>query len=263
HPDQDALESLARIDWDKDEVVGYVGKFIISKGVHPILAALPGLLHQRKDVKLLLIGFGTYREGLEALIGALDSGREDLLQMIGELGYALEVEEKEHPLPHLLEFWDGLRKKGTFSEYLKKASSVNLRDRVIFTGILGHEHIRYLLPCTDVSLVPSIFPEAFGMVSAEALSCGVVPLASYHSGLINILDTVNQETKGRFGDSLRIDPTPSHMVESIERNVLTVLKQVAPDLAAVKKNCRQIALDHFSWSAVCDRFVELPALVKV
>ena len=41
-------------------------------------------------------------------------------------------------------------------------------ERVLFTGPLEHRHLVHLLPLADAAVVPSIFPEAFGMVAAEA-----------------------------------------------------------------------------------------------
>ena len=40
--------------------------------------------------------------------------------------------------------------------------------QTLFTGPLEHRHLRHLLPLAEASVVPSIFPEAFGMVAAEA-----------------------------------------------------------------------------------------------
>ena len=45
-------------------------------------------------------------------------------------------------------------------------------DNVLFTGPLDHRHLAHLWPLADVSVVPSVFPEAFGMVAAEAAACG-------------------------------------------------------------------------------------------
>ena len=44
--------------------------------------------------------------------------------------------------------------------------------RTLFTGPLEHRHLAQLIPLTDVTVVPSIFPEAFGMVAAEAAAAG-------------------------------------------------------------------------------------------
>jgi glycosyltransferase involved in cell wall biosynthesis len=57
---------------------------------------------------------------------------------------------------------------------------------VLFTGPLEHRHLAHLWPLADVSVVPSVFPEAFGMVAAEAASCGSPPLVARHSGLAEI-----------------------------------------------------------------------------
>ena len=44
----------------------------------------------------------------------------------------------------------------------------------------------HLIPLADVAVVPSIFPEAFGMVAAEAAAAGCPPLVARHSGLEEI-----------------------------------------------------------------------------
>ena len=42
------------------------------------------------------------------------------------------------------------------------------------------------MPLADAVVVPSVLPEAFGMVAAEAASCGVVPIVADHSGLAEV-----------------------------------------------------------------------------
>jgi glycosyltransferase involved in cell wall biosynthesis len=66
-------------------------------------------------------------------------------------------------------------------------------DRVLFTGALEHRHLAHLWPLADVSVTPSVFPEAFGMVAAEAASCGSPPLVARHSGLAEIAEAIEQE----------------------------------------------------------------------
>src|SRR5207247_9349584 len=55
-----------------------------------------------------------------------------------------------------------------------------------FTGPFDHRHLVHLLPLADVSVVPSIFPAAFGMVAAEAAAAGCPPLVARHSGLAEV-----------------------------------------------------------------------------
>jgi len=63
----------------------------------------------------------------------------------------------------------------------------------LFTGPLEHRHLRHLLPLCDVAAVPSIFPEAFGMVAAEAAAAGLLPVVSGHSGLAEVAAGIGEE----------------------------------------------------------------------
>ena len=48
-------------------------------------------------------------------------------------------------------------------------------------------------PLADVTVVPSIFPEAFGMVAAEAAAAGSPPLVARHSGLAEVAAGLEEE----------------------------------------------------------------------
>ncbi len=65
-----------------------------------------------------------------------------------------------------------------------------VRERVLFTGRLDHEELVDLLPACEAIVVPSIFPEAFGMVAAEGAACGALPVSAAHSGLAEVSDTL-------------------------------------------------------------------------
>jgi glycosyltransferase involved in cell wall biosynthesis len=68
----------------------------------------------------------------------------------------------------------------------------------LFTGPLEHRHLVHLLPLCEVTVVPSIFPEAFGMVAAEAAAAGSLPLVARHSGLAEIADGLSAEYPAEF-----------------------------------------------------------------
>jgi glycosyltransferase involved in cell wall biosynthesis len=78
---------------------------------------------------------------------------------------------------------------GDFREQLEARAPVG----TLFTGALEHRHLRHLLPLCDVAVVPSIFPEAFGMVAAEAAAAGVLPVVSAHSGLAEVAAGIGEE----------------------------------------------------------------------
>jgi glycosyltransferase involved in cell wall biosynthesis len=78
---------------------------------------------------------------------------------------------------------------GAERERLEEAAAP-LRERVVFTGRLDHEELAELLPACEAIVVPSTFPEAFGMVAAEGAACGALPVSAAHSGLAEVSDTL-------------------------------------------------------------------------
>ena len=57
---------------------------------------------------------------------------------------------------------------------------------VAFAGRLEHDEVGRLIPATDALVFPSTFPEAFGMVAAEAAAAGVLPVSAAHSGAAEV-----------------------------------------------------------------------------
>ena len=50
-------------------------------------------------------------------------------------------------------------------------------------GRLEHAEVAEVMPAAEAFVMPSTFPEAFGMVAAEAAACGVPPVSADHSGM--------------------------------------------------------------------------------
>jgi glycosyltransferase involved in cell wall biosynthesis len=73
-----------------------------------------------------------------------------------------------------------------------QAAAAPLGERVLFTGRLDHEELTELLPACEALVMPSIFPEAFGMVAAEAAACGVFPISAAHSGMAEVSNALAQ-----------------------------------------------------------------------
>ena len=65
-----------------------------------------------------------------------------------------------------------------------------LPARVTWVGRLEHDELADLLPAAEAMVVPSTFPEAFGMVAAEAAACGALPVVARHSGLAEVAETL-------------------------------------------------------------------------
>ena len=118
--------------------------------------------------------------------------------------------------------------------------------RTLFTGPLEHRHLVHLVPLADVTVVPSIFPEAFGMVAAEAAASGSIPLVARHSGLAEIAEALGPElTSFATGDVADL------------RAKLEQLLAVSPDeRAALGARARRVAEERWSWAHVADRLLE-------
>ena len=67
-------------------------------------------------------------------------------------------------------------------------------------------------------MVPSVLPEAFGMVAAEAASCGVMPVVADHSGLAEVAAGLGPASRTFDGS-----------VDDLERAVGEVLAMPAAD----------------------------------
>ena len=80
-----------------------------------------------------------------------------------------------------------------FGDYRAELEALADQERVLFTGPLEHRHLVHLLALADACVVPSIFPEAFGMVAAEAAAAGCPPLVARHSGLAEVAEGLEDE----------------------------------------------------------------------
>lgn len=181
-PDPDAASRLVALARDAGPLVGYIGKFIPQKGVHHLVAALAVCEARPRAV---LVGFGTFREWLAALVAALDRGDAEAVGWIdrsADLGLGLTREDVE-----------GAR---------------GLGDRVTFTGRLDHRYAPPVLGALDVLVVPSVLEEAFGMVAAEGAVSGALPLVARHSGLAEVAETIEAHLArpGLLGYDPREDP---------------------------------------------------------
>ena len=82
-----------------------------------------------------------------------------------------------------------------FGDYRSELEEQAAGLDVLFTGPLEHRHLVHLLALGDAAVVPSIFPEAFGMVAAEAAAAGCPPIVANHSGLAAIAGGSRRTTR--------------------------------------------------------------------
>ena len=235
--DTDAGDRLEAFLSREGPLVIYVGKLIHSKGVHSLVSAF-ARVRKETGARLLIIGFGTFREGLEAIVQALSAGDETTVERLAELGRILEG-GPAGPLEHF-----------ELSEELLR-DAVGLEDDVLFTGPVYHEELAKILPAADAAVVPSIFPETFGLVAAEFAAAGVVPFVADHSGL--------REAGEIVGRGLPFDLRVG--MDGLEENLAGALARYLDLTKEERRRCGEVvrrnSVEHLSWGTLAERLVGL------
>ena len=240
---------LPSLDPMRDPVVCFVGKLIVSKGIDLLLAAWPLVLARQPRAKLVVVGFGTYREGVEVLLRGLERADERLLMHVCRQGRALEGGPRDQ-LTYLRTFLEGLR--GRHERYF--AAAKKMRRSIVFTGRLDHGELGHLLPCTEAVVMPSMFPEAFGMVAAEAAASGALPISAGHSGLAEVAAILGEKLPLQVRSLLTFE-RGMRAVEDLAQAIIGWLELDPRMRASARAALARTAADRFGWEAVAQSVI--------
>jgi glycosyltransferase involved in cell wall biosynthesis len=122
----------------------------------------------------------------------------------------------------------------------------------LFTGALEHRHLVNLLPLVDASVVPSIFPEAFGMVAAEAAAAGVPPIVANHSGLSEIAAGIAAEYPPELAHLTSFPTGDVGVLRDRLRELLALPRETRRALGAA---ARRAVEERWSWTRVAQRLL--------
>lgn len=214
--------------------VAYVGKLLRNKGVDLLAAAWPIVLAARPDARLVVVGFGAFAEAFDALVAVLAAGDLDAVR---ELCI-------EHDLRHLDAFLDA---GGADAAYVAAARA--LPDSVTRTGRLEHHELAPLLSACTAQVVPSTFPEAYGMVVAEAAAAGALPIVAAHSGLDEVAATLAPGLPPEARELLRFTVGPQAVGDLADR-LITWLTMDPKQQDAVRASLVATARRLFGWDGV-------------
>jgi glycosyltransferase involved in cell wall biosynthesis len=181
-------------------LVAFVGKLIVSKGVDLLIAAWPLVKAAHPGARLQIAGYGEYEEGLSRLLAALDRGDLNDAREVARLGRGLEGGE-EKPLSILSAFL-----ADPPPGYREAAEGV--AGSIDLIGRLEHDQVAELLPRAEALVMPSTFPEAFGMVAVEAAACGALPVSAGHSGMLEVSRQLAADLPAAAGEltSFAVEP---------------------------------------------------------
>jgi glycosyltransferase involved in cell wall biosynthesis len=242
-----AAQALRALDPAHDRIVSFVGKLIISKGVDLLVAAWPLVAQSVPDARLVVVGFGTYRDGIERLASALRNGDLDDAREIAARGRELEG-GPPGGLRYLRAFLDSL--EGDARDRYLTAARHGL-DRIHFTGRLEHSDLPDVLASCEAQVVPSTWPEAFGMVAAEAASCGALPVSAAHSGLAEVSTQLAEALPEDLRPLLSFELGPG-AVEAIADRLVRWLELDPERRSAASHGLSELARERFSWEGVAN-----------
>jgi glycosyltransferase involved in cell wall biosynthesis len=139
-----------------------------------------------------------------------------------------------------------------FGDY-RQELELSATPRTLFTGPLEHRHLVHLLPLADVTVVPSIFPEAFGMVAAEAAAAGSPPLVARHSGLAEIAEGLEAEYPAEHRHLASFATGDAADLTAKLAELLALPPEARAELGAA---ARRAAVERWSWTSIAARLLE-------
>jgi glycosyltransferase involved in cell wall biosynthesis len=245
--EQGSPEVLRQLDPTCDRIVSYVGKLIVSKGVDLLLAAWPLVVAHVPDARLVVVGFGTYYDALVRFVEALHRRDLERLRDIAARGRELEGGPAGE-LRHLNAFLDAAG-----GDWLQAAPEA--AERIHFTGRLEHDDLPLLLPACEAQVMPSTFPESFGMVAAEAAACGALPLSASHSGMAEVTATLRPALPERLRPLMSFDVGPG-AVREIASKLVEWLELDPDEREAARAALAAEAARRYSWESVASGVIE-------
>jgi len=187
-------------------------------------------------------------EGNAARLERFLEGEKPTILYVGKLLYNKGVHL-------LLEALHGLYARAVvvgFGDYRHQLEQL-APQRTLFTGQLEHRHLVHLIPVADVAVVPSIFPEAFGMVAAEAAAAGCPPIVARHSGLAEVAEGLEAAYGERHRELASFTQGDSVELQEKLHDLLTLPVDEREQLGAA---ARSVAIERWSWENVARRLLE-------
>jgi glycosyltransferase involved in cell wall biosynthesis len=242
-PDADLEEKLLGIDFERHDIVTFVGRVIPAKGVAALVVALPRILEQKPETRLVLVGAGWLREYLEAFVAALSSGEGELAARI--IDWAAD-RRQEGARPSAATYLRNLREAGEYDDYVTAAARNLTPEHVVFTGFLEHPLLAHVFPLAGVAVFPSAVREASPLVVPEAAACGCLPMGTDFAGMHHSLDSLARHLPDAVARLMRLDPEPAATAPNIIANVTAAL-DVEPSPGPV---LRDAAVSEYDWHGI-------------
>lgn len=159
---------------------------------------------------------------------------------IDRLIHAMADVVRVHPEVRLLIGGDGPMR----AEYEELIRQLGLSSNVKLLGRISNEELVQYYQAADISLVPTLTLEGFGLITVESLACGTPVLGTPYGGTKEILHQVSDELMFQDGTS-----------ESISKKIIDVLNK--DSFLPSREACREHVLNRYTWSRVAESVTEV------
>ncbi|WP_248927136.1 glycosyltransferase family 4 protein [Paenibacillus hamazuiensis] len=134
---------------------------------------------------------------------------------------------------------------GHLREQLKQlAKELGLSASIHFLGRVSNEELVTWFQAADLSIVPTVALEGFGLVTVEALACGTPVLGTPSGGTKEILERFSSELLFR-------DSTP----EAMAHKIVSVLSGECA--IPSREHCREHILQRYTWSKIAETITQI------
>jgi glycosyltransferase involved in cell wall biosynthesis len=124
-----------------------------------------------------------------------------------------------------------------------------MADSIAWAGRLEHDELTDVLPAAEAMVVPSTFPEAFGMVAAEAAATAAFPVVARHSGLAEVARTLSEAVPHEARPWLTFQVGPD-AVPRLADDVSAWLAAAADVRTATREGIVAATRERYSWDGV-------------
>jgi len=259
--DENILSKLKLIDFEKERIILYYGKYLWTKGLQLLIAAAPLILQRHEHTRFIFVGFGSSRKYFESLVEALEGGHRELYIDLLKYPEKFDKEIENFSSQFFLALIECLKDQGFAETYFSTAQN-RIGNAVTFTGFLAHDYLKGLIACSDVTTAPSIFPEAFGMVAVEALSAGIIPVQTNHSGFAEVIRKYVDEFCDVF-DKSKMNPLylDENLVLNMAKNISFLLdyyeEMDTSQRQSIRQRARNICTENYSWENIVERYLKI------
>jgi len=127
-------------------------------------------------------------------------------------------------------------------EYKSLAAQLQISDRIVFTGGVGHDDLPKYYNSADLGVLPSIDKsEAFGIVLIEAMACAKPVVASNLAGVRSVVD---EEENGYLSEPRNIDDLASKLNHLLVNDELRI---------QMGQNGREKVMAQYDWRAIASK----------